>query len=286
MNKQRGSAFLLVLVALALGSMLITPTMQYIYTGLNETKISREQMIKQNTADSALEYALWQLKYNVDGITTDLSENNPSSTSVININGIEVPITTEISPSPESGDEQFVFPASQSGIHITAAMSILPPRWSKSGQKAYLTHMIVVYNYGTSAVHLKSIFESLHPDLMYVPGSFDGPSVTVTNTNAGDHWELLFGFDQPLPKIEPKQTLVFTFTAWTKKNMGDYEFSGSGWVEYAAFSETIQETYSGTSGPSSVGLYDITIEVGGYTLLVTMGITDTGDVVIRSYQIE
>ena len=41
-NGQRGSAFILVLIALALGSLLVTPTINYVSTGLVETRISEE----------------------------------------------------------------------------------------------------------------------------------------------------------------------------------------------------------------------------------------------------
>ena len=79
MKRQRGAALILVLIALALGSLLITPTLRYVYTGLLETRISEELLLQQYAADAAVEYSLWQLNYNVDGLTDQLDPDNPSS---------------------------------------------------------------------------------------------------------------------------------------------------------------------------------------------------------------
>ena len=51
---QRGSALILVLIALALGSMLITPTLGYVSTGLAEARISEELLLEQYAADAAV----------------------------------------------------------------------------------------------------------------------------------------------------------------------------------------------------------------------------------------
>ncbi|GAI01234.1 unnamed protein product, partial [marine sediment metagenome] len=40
------------------------------------------------------------------------------------------------------------------------------------------------------------------------------------------------------------------------------------------------------SGPASFGLYDITVSIGGYAVLVNVGITEEGELVIRSWQIQ
>ena len=127
-NSQRGQALILVLIALALGSLLITPTLRYVNTGLLETRISKQQLFEQYAADAAVEYGLWQLKYNVDDFTDQLNPENPSANSLpITVNGIEVPITTEITQSPLGEDWPFPVPESQSGIHLTTALVIGPP---------------------------------------------------------------------------------------------------------------------------------------------------------------
>jgi len=288
MKRQRGTALIMVLLVLALGSLLITPMLNYVSTGLTGVRVTEEFLLRQYAADAAVEYSLWQLNYNVDGLTEGLDLENPSDNTTITVNGIEVPIITEISMSPDSDNGTFTVLGTESGIHVAAALTILPPAWCGTGQKEYVTHLVYIYNYGTAATHLKAAFQQLDPDLMYVEGSYEGPSATLTKTNAGDHWELYFDFTEPLPKLNSEDIILISFITWTRKNMtmGEHTFSGSGHVTYAAFQEEEVASYSGESGLGAVGLYDITVSIGGYTVLVNVGITEEGELVMRSWQIQ
>lgn len=78
--------------------------------------------------------------------------------------------------------------------------------------------------------------------------------------------------------------MTITFITWAKKDMGEHVFTSEGWVSYAAFQEEEVECFSGESGVASFGLYDICTTVGSQTLLINVGITEEGDLVIRSYQ--
>ncbi len=285
MNNQRGQALILVLIALALGSWLITPTLNYVSTGLLETRLSKQQLLEQYAADAAVEYGLWQLQYDVDGLTDQLDPENPSSSTTITVNGIEVPVIIEISQSLQ--DDAGLFPVlpSESGVHLAVALQIIPPSWSESGQVAYLTHVVYIYNYGTSTAHLKTVFEQLDPGLTYVAGSYDGPEADLTTTAVNDHWELYFDFTEPLPTIASQATMVITFIASAEEDMGEHNYQGSGYVTYAGFEEE-GVVYSGGSGVASFGLYDITVTVGSYTYLVNVGITEEGEIVLRSWQLE
>jgi hypothetical protein len=286
MERQRGSAFILVLIALALGSLLITPTLNYVSTGITEARVSKELLLNEYAADAAIEYGMWQLKYNVDGIIDGLNVENPSSSTSITVNGIEVPVTTEISFSPDDGEGAFTAPPSESGIHLAVALAIMPTVWAPAGQKCYATHLVYIYNYGTATIHLKGLFQELDPALTYVEGSYEGPGADLTKTSVGDHWELYFDFTKPLPKLRSQEMMCISFTAWTSQNMGADSFSGGGRASYAAFQEDEILTYSGESGAASFGLYDITVTVGSYTVLVNVGVTEEGEIVMRSWQIQ
>jgi len=283
MKKQRGQALILVLIALAVGSLLIIPTLQYVNTGLLETRISEKRLLEQYAADAAVEYSLWQLKC---GLADQLDPDNPSSSTSITVNDVEVPVTTEISESPQVDTGSFPTPPSESGIHLAAALEIIPPTWSESGQEAYFTHMVYIYNYGTSEVHPKALFQQLDPGLTYVAGSYEGPSADLTETYVDDHWELYFDFRSPLPALEEQESMFITFIASASADMGEYTYSGSGWVTYAGFEEDEATNYSGESGPASFGLYDVTVTIGSYTVLVNVGITEEGEIVLRSWQIQ
>jgi len=275
----------MVLLVLALGSLLITPMLNYVSTGLTGVRISEDLLFKQYAADAAVEYSLWQLNYNVDGLTEGLDPENPSDNTTIIVNGIEVPIITEISMSPDSDNGSFpVFP-SESGIHIGVALEIIPPPWSEPGEIAYFTHLVYIYNYGTSEAHLKALFQQLDPALTYVAGSYDGPEADLTETFVDDHQELHFDFSTPRPKLGEQEAIIISFITEGEAVSWEQHYTCSGWVSYSGFEEEAVQ-YSGQSGLASFGLYDITVSIGGYTVLVYVGITEEGELVIRSWQIQ
>ncbi len=286
-NRQRGAGLILVLIALAVGSTLITPTLNYVYTGLRETPIGEELLLEQYTADAAVEYGLWQLKYNVDGLTDQLDPENPSANTSISVNGADVPITTEITQSPLGDDWPFPVPSSQTGIHLTTALVIAPPYFSDDGQTAYFPHVIYMYNSGTSAVQMKAIFQQLDPSFTYVPGSFNEANADLTETYVDGRWELYFDFGQPLPKLDAGEATFMSFVASTTEEIGENTYNTSGYVAYAAFGSNMKDTFEGEYGLGTIGAcYDITITVGSYTVRVNTGITEEGEIVILSYQIE
>jgi len=288
MRRQRGAALILVLLALALGSLLITPTLNYVYTGLIETRVSEKLLLQQYAADAGVEYSLWQLKYD---LTDPLNPENPSANTTITVNDMEVPVTIEITQSPLGDVWPFPVPASHQGIHLSAALIIEGPYLpSVNSPKVCLRHVVYMYNSGTSEVHIKAVFQQLDPSFTYVESSYVGPTATRTKSYADDHWELHFNFESPLPKLKPERATFISFVAST---IGDIEeisqntYSGSGWVEYAGFEAEEGAIFSGDYDPKNFGqYYDITVTSGSYTLLVSVGITEEGEIVIRSWQLQ
>ncbi len=72
MKGQKGQVLILVLILLAVGSLVIVPTIDYINTGLRSQQISEDAMAEQSVADSSLEDALWKL-------LNELDLNNPAT---------------------------------------------------------------------------------------------------------------------------------------------------------------------------------------------------------------
>ncbi len=283
---QRGSALILVLIALALGSMLITPTLGYVSTGLAEARISEELLLEQYAADAAVEYAMWQLKYNVDGIIDGLNPENPSSSTSITVNGIEVPITTEITQSPVGDSWPFPVPLSESGIHLTTALVIAPHYLSEDGQTTYFPHMVYMFNSGTSTLHMKAAYQKLDKRFTYVPGSYMGPDADITETYVDNHWEVCFDFTNPEPTLAAREATFLTYTASMEGEIGEDTYESEGWVSYAAFGAEEQELYEGEYQAGLVGFYyDITSSIGHYSIIVNVGITDEGEIVVLSWQI-
>lgn len=285
MKNQRGFALVLVLTSLAFGSLLIVPTLRYVSSGLFQTGISEELLLEQYTADAAVEYTLWQLNYNVDNITDQLNPENPSVDTSITVNGMEVPITTEITQSPLGDTWPFPVPISQQGIHLTTALVIEQPFFSEDGQTAYFPHVVYMLNTGTSSLHMKAAFQQLDPRFTYLPGSYDGPDACLTETYVDDHWELHIDFAEPLPKLEAEEATFISFVASTSEHVEGNTYEGSGWVSYAAFGSEEEEYYEGEYGPGTIGCYyDITATSGSCTIRVNVGITEEGEIVILSWQ--
>ena len=287
MKNQRGFALVLVLTSLAFGSLLIVPTLRYVSSGLLQTGISEELLLEQYTADAAVEYSLWQLKYDVDGIIDQLNPENPSTDTSITVNGMDVPVTTGITQSPVGETWPFPVPTSQLGIHLTTTLVIEPPFFSEDGQTAYFPHVVYMFNSGTSSLHMKAVFQQLDPRLTYLAGSYDGPDADLTQTYVDDHWELYLDFTTPLPKLEAGEATFITFVASTSEEIGEDTYEGSGYVTYAAFGAEEAEVFEGEYGPGTIGCYyDITATVGSYTVQVTVGITGEGEIVILSWQVQ
>lgn len=287
-NRQRGGALILVLIALSVGSLIIVPTLDYVYTGLKRVPISERLLMEQYSADAAIEYGLWQLAYDADNITDDLNPDNPSSNSTITINDIDVPIITEITQSPLGEDWPFPVPESQSGIHLSSVLDIQSPYWSDDGQIVYFPHVVYMYNDGDSSLHPNSLIQHLDPRFEYVEGSYDGFPADLTETYVDDHWELYFDLQPPLPKLEAGEATFVSFLTSTDYEISDNEtFISSGQVGYAAFEAEEGEIFYGEYSFSTVGYYyDLTVDAGSCTMLVSVGITETGEVVILSWQVE
>lgn len=114
MKRQRGQAFILVLILLAVGALMITPVLNYLSTALRSQRISEKALARQYIADSAVEDALWRLLYE-SGFAESMTPENPVVEYSINISGTEVPVTvtkfTGLGADTLSLDADYVVPA-------------------------------------------------------------------------------------------------------------------------------------------------------------------------------
>ena len=282
-KSQRGFSLLMVLIVLATGSLTIPATLNYMVTGAKAAKLSEAQLHKQYAADAGVQYMLWQLNYNVDGIVDSLDPLNPSYTTTITINGMEVSTTLEISVSGEGG-EPGPMPTTESGIHVEALLEV-DPGWAPVGEYTDFNYIIHARNYGTSNVSLKGVAQILPPNFEYIEGSYGGPDAVFTKTWVTDHWELDWDFESPLPKVNSEESYPVPFVLRGFLSTGAYSYLGTGFVYYSAFGEEQTLTIQGLLNNISVGLYDITTTVGGETIKANAGIYESG-VGVNSYEIE
>jgi hypothetical protein len=279
---ERGAIFVLVLVSLAVGALIIPPTVHYVSTGLKSARISQDRLLQQYATDGAVEYSRWQLAYNVGGVVTNLSLANPSSATTVTLNGIVVPTTIEISLSGEGG-EPGPMPATESGIHLEAVLQV-DPGWAPTGQPVDFDYIVHARNYGESAISLKGVLQILPPNFEYVEGSYGGPPNPVfTKTWVTDHWELRWDFGTPRPKVNAGQSYPIPFTATGFLPTGNYNNFGTGYVFFSAFGQEEVLQTGNLIIPYAIGLYDITATAGSYKIKANAGIFETG-VQLNSYQ--
>lgn len=289
MKRERGSALILVLIALSFGALTIVPALNYTNTGRNAARISQEHLLRQYANDGAVEYSLWKLAYNVDGIVDTLGLANPSHSTSVTLNGITVPTNIDIAlfnGVESQGDPELPpFPPIESGVHIEGLLNVTP-KWVPCGQEHELTYDIHIRNYGTSSVGLGDVSQILPPVPTYVAGSFVGPAADLTEAWVTDHWELLWDFTPPRPRIDSGGTLLITFRITVFVGEGTVNDFGTGVIHYQAKgTEQIQLNYGGTEDPIAIGLYDITTRAGTFGILANAAICESA-VKLISYQIE
>ena len=105
MNSEKGQVLPLALLALALGSVVITPFIGYASSSLIGSRIYEEVMTEQYSADAGVEWALWKLKGN-PLLTTNTAYHADSLEPIPSeINGPSFP-TTEIRFVEDSEDSE------------------------------------------------------------------------------------------------------------------------------------------------------------------------------------
>ena len=277
---ERGFVMVMVLLTLAFGAAIIPATLNYVNTGRTSAGVSEEVMLRQYAADAAVEQSLWRLYHNVDGIVDDLSLQNPSDSFTTIVNGIQVPYTIEIAifKDAEGGDgtELPPLPPIESGTHIETLLNVTP-KWMPCGQEYNLTYDLYTRSYGNAAVHIGELAQSLPPGASYVDGSYAGPGATLTQTWMTDHWELLWEFENPRPRIMPVGTLLVSFNITITMGVGSFNDFGQGWVFYqASGQQEVQLNYGGTEDPIAVGLYDITSTAGSTQVQANASVCGSG----------
>ena len=95
---ESGFAFILVLILLALGSLLLAPTLSLGFSSLRSKQVNTSVLMEQYARDGAAEYAMWDLQY--DGATAELDEDTTDIYYTIDINGVTVQGTIHMRAEP------------------------------------------------------------------------------------------------------------------------------------------------------------------------------------------
>lgn len=88
-REERGSALTYALVALAVGTMLITPLLAHVGSGYRTTESSRQAINTQYASDAGIEYAMWKLMHDSSFRQTLLDNEDAVQTLTLpsNVNG-------------------------------------------------------------------------------------------------------------------------------------------------------------------------------------------------------
>jgi len=235
LNGERGQVLPLVLAFLAIGSLTIVPSLNYVTSNLNSSRSLNSAMKGTYAADAAIENTLWSLARSI-----------APPAQLNGVNNMSVSIQTE-----NKGEFTLYFgELIQPGVHndyLDVASSVV---WD-AGASAYKFTVTVTWQSGSgySVIHLEAVGARLPPGYSYRAGSAGGfaanlsryePDIILDSVGAQMvNWE----FGTPKPKVSeanPIATQTFYITgsgapenyySWVVANRSDVgevgEFSGT-----------------------------------------------------------
>ena len=98
---ERGYALILVLILLAVGALLLVPTLSLASTTLKSKQITTDILMEQYARDGGVEYALWELQYGT--VTSQLSTEGEEANYQITLNGVTPDVTIKLAAKPQQG---------------------------------------------------------------------------------------------------------------------------------------------------------------------------------------
>lgn len=233
---EKGQALILVLILLLLVSLVITPLLTLMSTGLKTSQVFEELTYELYAADAGVEYALWCIS------------NNATANSSITVGGIQVNITVK---DEYSLDGLIVTGEGGHADWLELSSQIVP-----NGDNVTFTHTcnIAVKNVSNSTVMIKTVGFGLPGGFTYVNGSSFWNGVSIGNPDVDGNklsWDIESLGDAR--KLVSEATKTLTFRMWGTGTPDGYY----SWV-------VAKESDIGTV--SSCTAYKITAQTGGTTI--------------------
>ena len=243
-RRQEGQTFILILILLAVGALLIVPTLRLSSAALSNSRIVTRQVKSLYAADAAQEWILWKLTYDdlgseftEDGQTIEYTKENGNP---VNVCGVLVDVTIIMRALEGEGGMTLA------GDDVIRPMKTVIPDTVPDGNYRTYTYTIRLEQFSDdNSVGLDAVYDIL-PDEFgendYVPGrstiSVDGgapepiadPSKTVTGGQVRLQWPASYdyltetgGFTSPIRDFEVRQVKELSFqVAGTMKNDRTY----------------------------------------------------------------
>ncbi len=248
---QKGYVLPLSLVTLAVGALVLVPFLQYVYTGIKSSEISKDLTLERYSAEAGIQDAISRLKVNMDGFTDSLTPDNPTASYSITVNGVEIFITVKIPETPE--EPELDLPV-QAGPHLHVGKKV-SKSWIEPNVVNTLTYTIETTNYGTCTLHLGEIGDILPFPFQYVSGSSSGmttadPTITWDNMQQVLTWSFT-GDDRPT--LYSGETGTQTFQANVIAGAGIYYNKAS----IKDDPEQAGEVSTGPTAAVAAGVYEI-----------------------------
>jgi hypothetical protein len=154
MKKQAGQAFILVLIVLAIGALLVVPSLRLTGTSLMNSPIVERQIKGLYAADAAQEYILWKLAY--DGLGSEFTVDGQEAN--FNFNVCDVPVSCTVVMRATEGE---------GGTTLATDDRIMPtkevtPNWVPDSDWYTYTYTITLDHISTdTTVALDAIYDVL-----------------------------------------------------------------------------------------------------------------------------
>ncbi len=199
-NRERGSAFILVLILLAVGTPLISSSLNLVNTGLTSKEIQTGLLEEQYSRDGGAEYAMWDLLYG--DVASQLAQDGDEINTTMVLNGVETQIIIRLSGAP-SGT------STVTGAEDNRVLTSMAVECDKDGDGfdddclalPLSDGMIARYTISLEqispdeSVGLVAIYDQLPKGFEFIPGSVISP-------------------DGSLPEIEPLTPTNIESPAW------------------------------------------------------------------------
>ena len=213
MGGQGGFTFALVLAVLAVGTLMIVPTLHLASTGALASSQARAALLEDYAADAGVEHAMWRMARD-DAFMDLFTWENLTQQYTVATNGIDATVTvTLVLPEP---------PIFWTSSRIEVTMDSWPaPEDIEGGEE--VTFAITLRNMGGSRVMTETVGFLMGldpwPAFTYSPGS-----VVITGTGWGFNrgldfqtrvigdWQYIeMAYGAPRPRLDPGEWVTFTF---------------------------------------------------------------------------
>jgi len=264
---EAGQVLPIVLIMLALGSLLVVPSLNYVSTSLKAGEMIEENVEGLYAAEAGVEDALWKIK-------NDKPASFPYSYQLTNVNGMSVDVVID-ELTTFAGEEIGATGGSEDWLVITKSITY---------DSGIYTYILSLTNSGSGNIKVGKILIDFPPNLEYVAGSTGGYFTTGDAAVFGDPTmgiTLSWDFPEPQPTIKEGATEDHIFQL-----SGPPDVEG---VEGHGFVKAIRENVAFVWDADSAHPYQITAQAkdasNAVVATIRAGVWAVGQLSISCWQV-